>query len=140
MKRITTLLIIALGVILVGTMGCATLESLFVPQCSELTIHFPDGDTITYTLPPEFPEMDENELDYIPILYGYFVAARQFFGDDVYCIFLAAKDARIVGAAMKVDDQKTFWIYDSDGKRSDKPCTAEELDAHMAADMEKQHI
>jgi hypothetical protein len=112
MKRITALTIFALGVILVFS-TCATLDTLLKPELNTVTIHFADGDVITYVLPPEFPELDENQLQYLPIYYGYAVVARQEIGENVYGLILAGPDAEIIAAGRFIGDEDTWWIYEN---------------------------
>jgi len=118
-----------LGVILVFSLtSCATLQNRVTTEQNTLTLHFADGDVITYTLPPEFPALDENQLEYVPIYYGYAVVVRQVIGDNIYGIILAGPDAIIVGAGMFIGDEDTWWIYEN-GKAIDKSNDHAALDA-----------
>jgi len=132
MKRITALMIIVLGVILVFS-SCAALQKFTKPQANKLTLHFADDTEQTYVLPAEFPELAEDQLEYIPMYYGYIMCIRQWFDEDVYVLFLMGETAEIVGAGMLVDGEMTFWIYE-DGKPV-QTCTGDELDMYIQEKM-----
>jgi len=131
MKRITAtaLTIMALGVILVFS-SCATLDSFLKPELNTLTLHFADGDVITYVLPPEFPELNEDQIEYIPIYYGYAIVARQVIDGNIYGLILAGPDAEIIGAGMFIGEAQTWWVYEN-GKPIDKSNDHAALDAHV---------
>ena len=131
MKRITAtvLTIMALGVILVF-LSCATLDTLLKPEVNTLTLHFADGDVITYVLPAEFPELNEDQIEYVPIYYGYAVVARQEIGENVYGLILVGPDAEIVGAGMFIGEEDTWWIYEN-GRPVTKVEDSALMDLHL---------
>lgn len=130
MKKL--LMIALIGLIFTS---CATLKSLTQPQYGELTITYGDGDVITYLLPPSFPEMDQEQAEYVPVSVGYVgyaICIRQVIGDDKYGIFVTNDDnVEIFGAASIVGEKEkdTWWKY-VDGKPSDTPCSYEEFETY----------
>ena len=133
MKRITLLLIISAVILLFSS--CATLQSLTQPQYGEVTITYQDGDVITYLLPPEFPELNQEQMEYVPVSVGYVgyaIYIRQVIGDDKYAILITNdNNAEIFGSASIIgeNEKDTWWIY-TDGKPSDKPCSYEEFETY----------
>ena len=102
MKRITLLLIISAVILLFSS--CATLQSLTQP-----TITYQDGDVITYLLPPEFPELNQEQMEYVPVSVGYVgyaICIRQVIGDDKYAIFITNdNNAEIFGSASIIGEE-----------------------------------
>jgi len=115
-----------LGVILVVLGGgCATLGNLTGPKYGELVMNYPDGETIVYLLPPEFPELTQETLDIFPISPFIFVA-RQEIEKDIYGLFLWAPEAIGLGCGMILEGEEgQYWIYDKEG--IPQPCTDKEL-------------
>ena len=110
--------------------GCATLQSLTQPQYGEFTITYSDGDVITYLLPPEFSEMNQDQAVQFPVSVGYVGYAtciRQEIDGNVYAIFVTMdENAEIFGAASIVGEEQKWWIY-TDGKPSDKSCSYDDF-------------
>jgi len=113
--------------------SCAAMRNLAGPDYGELTIHYPDGDVITYLLPPEFPKMNENQVEYVPVSVGfirYAVCIRQVIGENKYGIFVTMdQNAEILGAASIIGERDSWWIY-RDGKPSETTCSYEQFEAH----------
>jgi len=131
MKRIITLILI-LGVVLVFFTSCATLRDFVKPQANTLTLHFEDGTELTYLLPPEFPELDENQCEYIPFYFGYAVCIRQEIGENTYGIFVAGEEGEIIGAGMLIGpkEEATWWFYEN-GKIIGTTQDTEEMNAYL---------
>jgi len=89
-------------------------------------MHYPDGDTIAYVLPPEFPELKQEELEIYPVTF-YIIVARRTIGENIYGLFLWAPEAIGLGCGMLIDGKEQYWIYDSGG--IPQPCTDKELNA-----------
>ena len=113
-----------LGVILLF-LGCATLGSL--TQYGEFVVDYPDGDTLVYVLPPEFPELNEDDMEFYPISMFIWIARVEIDG-NVYAIFLDGMEAQGLGCGMLLQDKEDYgqyWLYDAGG--IPQPCTEDEM-------------
>lgn len=115
-----------LGVILVFFAGCAMLNNLNAPKYGELVLEYEGGFTTTYVLPPEFPELNQEDLEFNFITF-YIAIARCEIGEDIYGIFIWTPDAVALGCGMIVNGKDEYWIYDAQG--IPQPCTDDELNA-----------
>ena len=131
---ITVVVIFAfIGAILLSIMcqGCATLSSITTPKYGELVMDYPDGDTITYVLPAEFIELDQEELEIFPVSMFVWVV-RQSTDDNIYGIFLWAPEAIGLGCAIMpqssdIPEDGQYWLYDAEG--IPQSCTYDQLNA-----------